>query len=130
MSDLGKQRLRSLEEVDASALPAKVLVLLSRYAQALRNCNGLIIKLSSLEIFQYVESTSRMAGNPELQQAYHNLLKEVNLHIEQGTMYTRAQREAKEKNYKHTTPMHLVMERTREVTRHQRNKVDEPSGLT
>ena len=50
------RKLKNLEEVNAAALPAKVLVLLSKYANALRKHNGLILKLSSLNVFRNVHT--------------------------------------------------------------------------
>ena len=80
--------LSSLENVNALALPAKVLVLLSKYAQALRAHNGTILKLSSLRIFKHIHTTCLNANTPKLKYVYKQLLDEVNLHIEACTMYT------------------------------------------
>jgi len=81
-------KLKSLEDVNALALPAKVLVLLSKYAKALRMKNGTVIKLSSLRIFFHVHQTCIKAKDTHLNIIYHQLLDEVNSHIESGTMFT------------------------------------------
>ena len=80
--------LSSLEDVNALALPAKVLVLLSKYTQVLRAHNGTVLKLSSLRVFKHIHTTCLKANNPKLIYIYKQLLDEVNLHIEAGTMHT------------------------------------------
>ncbi|MFT4634337.1 MAG: hypothetical protein ACI854_000338 [Arenicella sp.] len=49
-------RLISLKEVSETVQPAKVLVLLSKYAQAVGTCTGLMIKISSLNVFKHVHT--------------------------------------------------------------------------
>lgn len=83
--------LVSLEEVDASVLPAKVLVLLSKYAQAIRKHTGLVIKISSLNIFKHVHNTNIMTDHQQVEQLYRELLLEVNSHLRGGTMRTHLQ---------------------------------------
>jgi len=82
------KRLKSLEDVNALALPAKVLVLLSKYAKELRMKNGTVIKLSSLRIFLHVHQTCLKANDTRLNIIYHQLLDEVNDQIENGIMFT------------------------------------------
>jgi hypothetical protein len=82
------RKLNSLEEVNASALPATVLALLSAYANVLRKHNGLILKLSSMNVFRHVYNTSLVARHPDVHTAYDVLLKEVRGHVYNGTMYT------------------------------------------
>lgn len=82
------EKLQSLENVNALALPAKVLVLLSKYAQYLRAHNGTILKLSSLRVFKHIHRTCQNAQDPKLNSIYQQLLHEVNIHIESGIMYT------------------------------------------
>ena len=86
-------KLKSLEDVNALALPANVLVLLSKYAKVLRAKNGTIIKLSSLRIFFHVHQTCLKAKDTELNIIYHQLLDEVNDHIARGTMFTNEEKE-------------------------------------
>jgi len=81
-------KLTNLEDVNALALPAKVLVLLSKYAQELQATNRTVIKLSSLRVFMHVHQTCLKAETPKLNKIYHELLDEVNQHLEAGTMYT------------------------------------------
>lgn len=95
-----KAHLNSLENINALALPAKVLVLLSKYAKALRNHNGTILKLSSLRIFKHIHDTCEKANSPKLNVIYDQLLAEVNNHISAGTMYTNDERQLMRKNQK------------------------------
>jgi len=81
-------KLSSLENVNALALPAKVLVLLSKYAKSLRAHNGTVLKLSSLRVFRHIHVTCMKASSPKLNEIYSELLEEVDLHIKAGTMYT------------------------------------------
>jgi hypothetical protein len=89
--EMGK--LISLEEVNASVLPAKVLVLLSKYAQAMRKHTGLVIKISSLNVFKHVHNTNKLTGHLQIQKLHRELLLEVNRHLLGGTMQTNQQRE-------------------------------------
>ena len=86
-------KLVSLEEVNASVLPAKVLVLLSKYAQAMRKHTGLVIKISSLNVFKHVHNTNKLTDHLEIRRLHRDLLVEVNEHLREGTMQTNAQRE-------------------------------------
>ena len=89
---LKMDKLKSLEDVNASSLPAKMLILLSKYAKALRQTNGTVIKLSSLRVFMHVHQTCVAAQNEELNHYYREMLKEINLHIQAGTMFTNEQK--------------------------------------
>ena len=86
-------KVTSLENINASALPAKMLILLSKYAKTLRNTNGTIIKLSSLRIFMHVHKTCEAANSKQLNYYYDEMLEEINKHIQAGTMFTNEQRE-------------------------------------
>ena len=86
-------KLISLEEVNASVLPANVLVLLSKYAQAMRKHTGLVIKVSSLNVFKHVHNTNKVTGHRQIRQLHRELLLEVNSHLQAGTMQTDRQRE-------------------------------------
>jgi hypothetical protein len=89
-------KLTSLEEVDSSVLPAKVLVLLSKYAQAMRKHTGLVIKISSLNVFKHVQNTSQLTDHHQVSQLHQELLREVNSHIRAGSMRTFQQLEIEE----------------------------------
>ncbi len=86
-------KLINLDEVNASVLPAKVLVLLSKYAQAMRKHTGLVIKISSLNVFKHVHNTNKLTGHLQIRQLHRELLIEVNNHLRAGTMQTDRQRE-------------------------------------
>ena len=86
-------KLVSLKEVNASILPANVLVLLSKYAQAMRTHTGLVIKISSLNVFKHVHNTNKLTENIAVRRLYRELLLEVNNHISNGSMQTNDQRE-------------------------------------
>jgi len=96
-------KLNNLENVNALALPATVLVLLSKYAKSLRAHNGTILKLSSLRVFKHIHGTCIKANNPRLYEIYTELLEEVNLHIKAGTMYTNDAKDLMLKNQKKQT---------------------------
>jgi len=100
MYSLEKQRLNNLENVSALALPSKVLVLLSKYAKALRNHNGTIIKLSSLRVFKHIHDTNNNSKSEKLDNIYKELLDEVNAHIKVGTMHTNQSKEESLKEQK------------------------------
>jgi len=93
-------KIKSLEDVNALALPAKVLVLLSKYAKELRAKNGTVIKLSSLRIFFHVHQTCLKAKDTRLNIIYYQLLDEVNKHIEAGTMFTNEEKNMRLKQSK------------------------------
>ena len=86
-------KLVSLEEVSASTLPAKVLVLLSKYSKAMRKHTGVVIKISSLNVFSHVHNTNKLSNHLQTQQIHHELLLEVNRHLDAGTMQTVRERE-------------------------------------
>ena len=84
--------LVSLDEVNASVLPAKVLVLLSKYAQSMRKHTGLVIKISSMNVFKHVHNTNKLTEHPEVRRLHRDLLIEVNHHLMEGNMQTNRQR--------------------------------------
>jgi len=90
--ELQMGKLISLEEVNASVLPAKVLVLLSKYAQAMRKHTGLVIKISSLNVFKHVHNTNKLTDHLQIRKLHRELLIEVNDHLRAGTMQTNRQR--------------------------------------
>ena len=105
------KKLTSLEDVNALALPAKVLVLLSKYAQTLKSSNGTIIKLSSLRVFMHVHQTCVKANDAGLNIIYHQMLDEVNQHINAGTMFTNKEKKMllkESKNKQRTLKKYLV----------------------
>lgn len=86
-------KLVSLEEVSAAVLPAQVLVLLSKYAQATRKHTGLVIKISSVNVFRHVHNTHKLTGHSAVKNLYSELLNEVGMHINAGTMHTNYDRQ-------------------------------------
>jgi len=72
------EKLSSLQHVSASALPARVLVLMSKYARALELLSGKAIKLSSLRVFNDIHLSSIEANNESLNSIYQQLLTQVN----------------------------------------------------
>jgi len=85
--------LISLDEVSAVVLPAKVLVLLSKYAQATRKHTGLVVKISSMNVFKHVHNINKLTEHPEVRRLHRDLLVEVNKHLFAGTMQTNVQRQ-------------------------------------
>lgn len=86
-------KLISLTEANATILPGQVLVLLSKYAQALKTHTGLVIKVSSMNVFKHVDNTRKFTENPHIQKIYKELLVEVNKHLAAGSMQTHSQRQ-------------------------------------
>lgn len=86
-------KIVNLEEVSAEVLPAEVLVLLSKYAQAMRKHTGLVIKISSLNVFKHVHRTHKLTQHPSVRKLHLELLCLVNSHIKAGTMHTSHERE-------------------------------------
>lgn len=85
-------KIESLDKVSAAVLPAKVLVLLSKYAQTMRKHTGLVIKISSMNVFKHVHNTHKLTQHPEVIALHSTLLSEVNKHLMEGTMQTVDQR--------------------------------------
>lgn len=86
-------KLISLNEVNATILPGRVLVLLSKYAQELRKHTGLVIKVSSMNVFKHVDNTSKFTESPVIHKLHKQLLIEVNKQLASGSMQTHAQRQ-------------------------------------
>ncbi len=86
-------KLVSLEEVNASVLPARVLVLLSKYAQSMRKHTGLVIKISSMNVFRHVHNTHKLTQHAAVRKLYRELLDEVGTHVAAGTMHTNYDRQ-------------------------------------
>jgi len=96
------EKLSSLQYVNASALPARVLVLMSKYAKALKQYNGTIIKLSSLRAFNQIHLSCTEAQDKQLNRIYQQLLEQVNSHINAGLMVTNQKiKQTVGKNSKH-----------------------------
>lgn len=105
------EKLTSLEDINALALPAKVLVLLSKYSQSLKSTNGTVIKLSSLRVFMHVHQTCIKANDISLNIIYHQLLTEVNKHLNDGTMFTNQEKQMhlrKNRNKQRTLKKYLT----------------------
>lgn len=86
-------KLISLNEVNATILPGRVLVLLSKYAQELRKHTGLVIKVSSMNVFRHVDNTRKFTENPVIHKIHKQMLIEVNKQLATGSMQTHAQRQ-------------------------------------
>jgi len=96
-------QLENLEKIDASVLPAKILVLLSKYAKALKDHNDTIIQLSSVSVFKQIHQTSLLCEDPLVQKIHRQLLVQVNSHIKLGTMYLVGQKAMEERRKRLTT---------------------------
>lgn len=93
-------KLISLTEVNATLLPGQVLVLLSKYAQTLQTHTGLVIKVSSMNVFKHVDNTCKFTENPHIHKIHKELLIEVNKHLAAGTMQTHSQRQLNDETKK------------------------------
>ena len=51
-------KLNSLYNVEAKVLPPRVMVLLSKFAKAIKDEDGVTIKLSSLDVFKHIHNLS------------------------------------------------------------------------
>ena len=80
-------KLLSLQHIKSSALPTKIIVLMSKYAKALKSSNGTVIKLSSLNAFNDIHSSCIAANDEDLNSIYRQLLEQVNIHIETGLIF-------------------------------------------
>ena len=88
-SALVKRRriLKGLDKLDASTLPANILVLLSQYAKAIEQHNGIVVQLSSLNVFKHVEQTATLCNDPRIRLIYRRLLVQTSDHVRAGSMY-------------------------------------------
>lgn len=78
----------SLDQVDAGTLPAKILVLLSKFAIAIKEHNGLVIQLNSLDVFKQAEQANQLCEDPLVQKLYRQLLVQTRSYIRLEEMYT------------------------------------------
>ena len=78
--------VKDLNDVEAKVLPARVMVLLSKYSQALKEDESIIIQLSSLNVFKHVHQSYLNTTSSRVIKYYNILLKEVNLHVQNGDM--------------------------------------------
>ena len=81
-------KLKSLYNVKAKVLPPRVMVLLSKFAKAIKDEDGVTIKLSSLNVFKHIHNSYVISTSAEVEYCYIELAKEVNEHLENGTMET------------------------------------------
>ena len=82
------KKVKNLYGVKATVLPAKVMVLLSKYSQAVKEYEGAVIQLSSLNVFKHVHNSYARSTHPAVRRCYRYLLKEVNNHLQEGNMST------------------------------------------
>ncbi len=80
------KKVKNLYGVKATVLPAKVMVLLSKYAQAIKEFEGVVIQLSSLNVFKHVHNSYTRSKHPAVHKCYKYLLREVNMHLQEGNM--------------------------------------------
>lgn len=80
------KKVKNLYGVKATVLPARVMVLLSKYSQAVKEFEGVIIQLSSLNVFKHVHNSYTRSKHPAVHKCYKYLLHEVNNHLADGNM--------------------------------------------
>ena len=78
--------VKNLYTVKARVLPSTVMVLLSKFAQAVKEEDGSTMQLSSNNVFKHVYNYYSSSKSSKVKAYYRCLLKEVNHHLEQGTM--------------------------------------------
>lgn len=95
-------KLINLSEVSPDLLPGPVLVLLSKYSQALHKHDGIIIKVSSMNVFKHVEQTGKDTKNPIVFKLYRRLLIEVNKQLNLRRMQTHKERRSLDLKYQNS----------------------------
>jgi len=80
------ERVNNLSGVKANAFPSSVLVLLSKYATVVKDADGVVIQLSSLNVFKHVHNSYLNTRSSSVKRYYRLLLREVNQHIAEGNM--------------------------------------------
>lgn len=80
------KKVKNLYGVKATVLPAKVMVMLSKYSQAIKEYEGAVIQLSSLNVFKHVHNSYARSRHPAVRRCYKYLLREVNHQLEEGNM--------------------------------------------
>lgn len=80
------KKVSNLYNVKATVLPARVLVLLSKYAKYVKEHDGVVIQLSSLNVFKHVHNSCARSRNPDVHNCYKLLLREVNKNLLEGNM--------------------------------------------
>ena len=93
-----KMKLKSLYNVEAKVLPPRVMVLLSKFAKAIKNADGVTIKLSSLNVFKHIHNSYVISTSAEVEYCYIELAKEVNEHLENGSMECHASKSRKKQD--------------------------------
>ena len=72
--------------VKATVLPASVLVLLAKYSKDIKETDGVVIQLSSLNVFKHVHNSYARSNSSVVRKYYKLLLNDVNRHIREGNM--------------------------------------------
>ena len=80
------ERLNNLSGVRANAIPSSVLVLLSKYATVVKDADGIVIQLSSMNVFKHVHNSYLNSRSSSVKRYYRLLLREVNQQISEGNM--------------------------------------------
>lgn len=80
------KKIRNLYSAKATVLPARVMVLLSKYSQSVKEHEGVVIQLSSLNVFKHVHASFARSKHPAVHKSYKALLNEVNIHLLEGNM--------------------------------------------
>ncbi len=80
------KKVKNLYAVKANVLPARVMVLLSKYAQIIKEHEGVVIQLSSLNVFKHVHASYIRSNHQDVHRCYKVLLSEVNRHLAEGNM--------------------------------------------
>ncbi len=88
------EMVENLYHVKATVLPAKIMVLLSKYALIIKEAEGIVINLSSLNVFKHVHNSYMKSSHPAVKKCYGYLLLEVNKNLVQGHMTKYSKNEA------------------------------------
>jgi len=56
------------------------------YSQAVKEFEGVVIQLSSLNVFKHVHNSYTRSKHPAVHKCYNYLLREVNIHLAEGNM--------------------------------------------
>jgi len=98
-------RITSLKDISAAMLPARILVLLSKYVVLVREHDDVIIQTSSVNVFAHIDNANKQTRHPEVRLAYYILLRRVNQCLQDGTMRTNEQ-------HRQVTELQLMREHT------------------
>jgi len=73
--------ITSTENLELGVLPAKVLLLLSKYAHELKRHNGFILKLSSQHVMRDLHYANALCDSAQLNSIYDEIVLEVNIYL-------------------------------------------------